>query len=275
MISPSKVLSQWLLHVSGAARLPQVLQPLTEAVELNREGNRILSTFGRRRFDGLIGFVDMRGFSTMARGLSAEAVRDIAAPFVAAVVAAANRNHSFVDKTIGDEVMLVMPSIGQDVELADIGLCVREPWPIALSNLLADLLRLVDSHTARRAFSAGFAFGDVVLERVGDDSYSEWTVYGNAVNAAKRIQDLAARLKGNGRRSAPANCFSVGVIRSERQKWFSEEFDLRIWREIGPVVFHEAETGVENCKGVGEICYIAAEVHLRAVKADAVIDSKL
>lgn len=252
--------------------MSQVLQSLTEAVELNRDGSQILSTFGNTRFNALIGFVDMRGFSTLARGLPPEQVRDIAAPFVTAVVAAARQNHCFVDKTIGDEVMLVMPSIGQDIELANIGLHMRNARPVALSILVADLVRSVSSLDPRRAFSAGFAFGEVVLDRVGDENYGEWTVYGNAVNAAKRIQSLATKLKGGEERPTGANCFSVGVIREEREKWFLEEFDLKIWRLIGPVLLNNPENGIENCKGVGEISYAAAEAQLRTVRTD-VVDS--
>jgi hypothetical protein len=46
-----EALARWLLHVSGETKLPQVLAPLREAIELNRDGPRIISTFGGKRFE--------------------------------------------------------------------------------------------------------------------------------------------------------------------------------------------------------------------------------
>ncbi len=221
MISTSEALSRWLLHISGHTKLPQVLTPLREAVELNREGPRIISTFARQRFKGLVGFVDMRGFSDLAHGFSPEEVRDIASPFVGAIVEAARRNHCFIDKTIGDEVMFIMPSIGEDVALANVGLEVRDPWLISLSALVADMLRLLDERAPERSFSAGFAYGAMVLGYVGAEGYGEWTVYGNAVNAAKRIQALAGEVSPDKKR----NSLAVGVIEAELGAWFTDEFD--------------------------------------------------
>jgi class 3 adenylate cyclase len=259
MRSTSEELSRWLLHVSGQTELPRVLTPLREAIELNREGPRIISTFGQQRFEAMVGFVDMRGFSCLARGLSPEEVRDIATPFVGAVVEAARRNHCFIDKTIGDEVMLLMPSFGEDVALANVGLEVRDPWPVTLSALVADITRLIDDRAPRRCFSAGFAFGALVLGHVGADGYGEWTVYGNAVNAAKRLQALAGELSPEKER----NSLAVGVIEGELGPWFAREFDVKIWQQVGPISLTATKSGNQPCKGVGEVRYIAADVSLR------------
>lgn len=260
MIPTSEALSRWLLHVSGQTELPRVLTPLREAIELNREGHRIISTFGQQTFEALVGFVDMRGFSDLVHGMLAENVKDLAAPFVAAVVEAAQRNHCFIDKTIGDEVMLVMPSIGEDVDLADIGLNVRDPWPLAISDLVGDILRLVKERAPGRAFSAGFGFGPVVLGSVGTEGYRESTVYGNAVNAAKRIQTLAGKISPGKKQ----NTLAVGVIESERGEWFRGEFNFDIWQQVGPISFTAVTSGSEPLKGVGDVCYVAAEVALRS-----------
>src|SRR5262249_41650894 len=148
----------------------------------------------------------------------------LATPFVEAVVAAAKRNHCFIDKTIGDEVMLFMPSIGLDVALANIGLGVRDSWPLNVSTLVSDLLKLISERVPGRTFSAGFGFGPVTLRRVGTEAYSEWTIYGNAVNAAKRIQALAGEMT----RDKKTNALAVSAIEDERGEWFRKEFDFSI-----------------------------------------------
>jgi len=164
-----------------------------------------------------------------------------------------------IDKTLGDEVMIVLPSFGEDVELAGIGLAVPDPWAITPSVLVADLLGRVHERVPGRTFSAGFALGPVVLDAVGADGYEEWTVYGNVVNAAKRLQEVAAKTIADRKR----NSIAVSVIEKELGQWFVREFDLDIWRQIGPITLVDPTSVVRVSKGVGKIRYVVSEVTLR------------
>lgn len=196
MIATSEAVSKWISHVWGAVQLAPKpgMRRLEEAVDLNRTANEIISTFGNKDFRALVGFLDMRGFSARAKGRRPIEVRDIAAPFVGAVVNAATAHHCFIDKTIGDEVMIVMPSFGWDVALADVGLEVRDPFLLELSELVTDVLIRLSSDMPAVQLSAGFALGPVTLHRVGSAHFAEWTVYGNVVNAAKRLQGVVGDL---------------------------------------------------------------------------------
>lgn len=84
MVPTSDALAKWLLHASGQVRLRprRGMMRLEEAVELNRSGSKIISTFGRKQFGAMIGFIDMHGFSERAKGRSPASVRDIALPFI-------------------------------------------------------------------------------------------------------------------------------------------------------------------------------------------------
>ncbi len=80
------------------------------------------------------------------------------------------------------------------------------------------------------------------------------------MNAAKRIQALAGEVSENRER----NTLAVGVIESELGEWFRGEFDFEIWQQVGPITFAATKSGREPCKGVGVVCYVAAEVALRS-----------
>src|SRR5207249_2718112 len=108
-------------------KLPQVLTPLREAIELNREGSTDHLDLRSGAVRGARGLRRHAGLQHACTGtVSREGPRH-RRPFLGAVVEAATRNQCFIDKTIGDEVMFVMPSIGEDVVLANISLEVTDP----------------------------------------------------------------------------------------------------------------------------------------------------
>jgi len=261
MIATSRKLEAWSRHKVGTDRIlnTQGIQDLNEAVELNKSGQAILSSFGNREFRAMVGFIDMRGFSKAASGKTPAQVRDIAAPFISAVVEVAARHECFVDKTIGDEVMVVMPWFDRDTVLSDVRMPDRQIPEIDLSCLFSDLIKELRKCLPAARFSAGFAFGNLILDRVGSDEYAEWTVYGNCVNAAKRLQSRQACEHWAGH-----NVIAVGALESEKPEYQKE---LQTWIQIepvgGPLRLLSPIVGTEEFKGVGLVSFIHAAVEPR------------
>jgi len=262
MIPTSDSLSKWLLHIAGELQITPIpgRRRLTEAVELNKEGPKIVSTFGKRQFGALVGFIDMRGFTARARGKRPSEVRDIAAPFVSAVVDAATRHKCFIDKTIGDEVMVVMPSFDWDAALSSLDLRVRDPFLMEMGELVVDLIDALSKSLPEVGLSAGFSMGDVVLDRVGSQDYVEWTVYGNSVNAAKRLQAMSttdSRLP----QSRERHYLVTGAIEADMPDWRRE---LEAWvaavPDIGRLRLVNPVLRSDEFKGVGRLCYVTSEV---------------
>ncbi|HEX7518628.1 MAG TPA: hypothetical protein VF345_15215 [Chthoniobacterales bacterium] len=175
MISTSPLLEQWCRHKAGEQQILNTkgIHSITEAVDLNQNAEQIISSYGNTDFEALVGFVDMRGFSSLAQGKSPSEVRDTVRPFISAVVDAATSNHCFIDKTIGDEVMLVMPIFDRDTVLSDAQMPTRGLLEVDLTALLADVIRRLRRETSRVTFSAGFARGYLTLDRVGGGQYGE------------------------------------------------------------------------------------------------------
>jgi len=95
MIVPTSELRAWIRHKAGLERIlnTQGFQDLDEAVELSQSGQEFIYSFGNREFRAMVGFIDMRGFTKAAAGKTPAQVRDIAAPFIAAVVNASAIHH--------------------------------------------------------------------------------------------------------------------------------------------------------------------------------------
>lgn len=254
MIPPSTNSEKWCRHKSGAEKIlnTQGIREMNEAVELNKAGQEILSSFGNREFRAMVGFIDMRGFSTAANGKSPAQVRDIVAPFIAAVVKVASRHECFIDKTIGDEVMVVMPWFDRDTILSDIRMPNRSVPEMDLSSLCSDLIKELRITVPAAKFSAGFAFGNLILDRVGSDEYGEWTVYGNCVNAAKRLQARPPREDW-----IDQNIVAIGALESEQPGY---KKGLETWIQIepaaGPLRLLSPTVGTEEFKGVGLVSFI-------------------
>jgi class 3 adenylate cyclase len=263
MIALSDKTDLWLKHIAGDAQLTNLhgTHPIYEAVELNEKATEILSTFGNQTFSAIVGFVDMRGFSTAAAGKTPVEVKQLVEPFVSAVVDAAQKYDCFIDKTIGDEVMIVMPEFGQDAELSDARLSTRGLLVVDATALLHNVMRRLEALGLPYRLSAGMAFGSLLLSRVGTTAYGEWTVYGNTVNAAKRLQSRAGKSA-----SDDAHLLALGAIVQEQPKFGAHLRSLL--HEIvpcggGPIIFENADVQTESMKGVGDVVFVASAIRSR------------
>ncbi len=104
---------EWLEHRAGVRELsrhPSAYR--TRALELNDKGNTFAAAYGRKEIKGFVGFVDLIGFSTKVTGSSASGMSEYLKPFLVGVIEKAVHCGALVDKTIGDEVMFVLPDMG-------------------------------------------------------------------------------------------------------------------------------------------------------------------
>lgn len=260
MTPTSEPIDRWLKHIAGkeALRRRPGYRRFTEAVELNAQGPEIISSYGRKIFSAFVAFIDMRNFSSLARGKKPDAVRDIAKPFVDAVVEAAAVHMAIIDKTIGDEVMIVLPSFAEDALLSDAGLDHRPPIPLAASELLFDVMQAVSRATPQARLTAGIALGRLILDEVGKDGYSEWTCYGNAVNAAKRLQSVASEVV---EKYADDHGFAIGALTEEEPNF---RYDLEKWRglrgSVGRLQPVQPTLEERQLKGVGNVSLLSARL---------------
>ena len=182
MIASFRTLN-WLKHRAGVRRLANARnQSSNRSLELNgAKGSKFTGDFGRREINGFVGFIDLIGFTTRVVGLAPSKMSDYLRPFLGGVTGRALKCGALVDKTLGDEVMFTIPDTDEDGgSSAVLGL-----------RLFLDLLdRLQRDLGDNYPFRIGVAYGAQFVDRIQGNGYSEWTLIGESVNLAKRLQSL-------------------------------------------------------------------------------------
>lgn len=177
-----KSTDEWLQHRAGLNRLTRHPRAYsTRALELTDNGAAFTNAFGQREIKGFVGFVDLIGFSTRVAGSSPSEISEYLKPFLVGITDKAVDAGALVDKTIGDEVMFVVP----DME-ADGGV----PGIFDMSFLLGSLHDLQRSLGPNYPFRIGLSYGLQFVDRIEGKGYSEWTLLGESVNLAKRLHTL-------------------------------------------------------------------------------------
>ena len=130
-------------------------------------------------------FVDLIGSTELATEREPSEVVDLLNRFFGVVVEEVDRHDGLVNKFIGDAVLAIF---GAPVELDDHA-------GNALSAARAMAKRLAEEVPDLEA-GIGVATGEAVAGNVGDESRFEYTVIGDAVNAAARLTELAKEVDG-------------------------------------------------------------------------------
>ena len=132
-----------------------------------------------------VAFIDIRGSTTLAETLPAAAVTVLLTGFRTAVSEAAARHGGMVDKFIGDGALVVFGALDGDAGAPAAALAFAE-------DLLARLAAEAGHGTAIRA-GIGIHHGDVFSGIVGTTDRQEFTVLGDTVNVASRIEAATKR----------------------------------------------------------------------------------
>lgn len=197
--------------VNSADEVGVLADGVNAMVETLRDRERILQTFGRvveptvrdRLLAGGVGatgevrtasilFCDLRGFTAMSEATAPEEVVASLNEFFTTMTVWVRDCGGFVDKFIGDAMLVVFglfePNGGAS---DDAGAAAALRCALGMHDRLADL----NDTRARRGqpalgVSIGIHSGDVLAGTIGAADRHEYTVIGDAVNVAARLQQL-------------------------------------------------------------------------------------
>ena len=140
------------------------------------------------RRDVTVLFCDMRGFTSLAERLSPEEVVGVLNDFYTLMVDTTAKNDGIVDKFLGDGVMAIFgaPIVHEDHPVRAVKTAV------AMQAAVAELSR----KRAREgkdpiAVGIGVSAGEAVAGTVGTEDRMEYTVIGDSVNLAARLESNA------------------------------------------------------------------------------------
>ncbi len=137
------------------------------------------SSEGERRQVTVL-FADISGFTKLSAGLDPEETRDLLNGFFAVVDRVVQGFGGTIDKHIGDAVMAVFGAPiahSNDAERA-----VRAA--LEIHRAVIDVVPAIKVHI-------GIASGQVIASGMGSEEHREYTVTGDSVNLASRLEDLA------------------------------------------------------------------------------------
>lgn len=144
-------------------------------------------------------FTDLANFTTMSERLTAEATVEVLTEYFNAMTTIIHRYGGTVDKFIGDAVMAFWGAPLDDAQHAEHAVRAAIDMQVAMEQLAA---RLVERGLPAISMRIGLHTGRVVVGNIGSLSRFSYTVIGDAVN-------LAARLEGANK------AFGTGILLSD------------------------------------------------------------
>ncbi len=164
---------------------PKIVSALIDRPELaNSEGDRRTMT---------IAFTDLAGFTKLGEGLMPATLLRVINGFLTQMSRAIHRHDGVIDKFIGDAVMAYWgpPFVAADrqAQLACAAALDQVESFATFQHSLPELLGLRQT-SILLDLRIGIATGDVVIGDIGSDVARNYTVLGNTVNVAARLEGV-------------------------------------------------------------------------------------
>ncbi len=133
-------------------------------------------------------FADIRSFTTLSENMSPEEVIAMLNEYFDGMVEIIFRHQGVLDKFVGDELMAVFGLLGQTERGPENAIAAAREMQAHLRQLMAERQML-----GKPVFGVGIGInsGPVVVGNVGSQNRMDYTVIGDAVNVASRLQQMA------------------------------------------------------------------------------------
>ncbi len=153
--------------------------------------NPALLQLGGRRQQVTVLFADIKGFTAMSEGLAPEEVVEVLNTYFTEMVDQVFKYQGTLDKYVGDALMAVF---GVPVPLPHAATRAVE-CALAMQRRLAQMQ--AQGRTPIQGMRIGINTGEAIVGNIGSDKRMDFTVIGDAVNVAARLQELAKELEAD------------------------------------------------------------------------------
>ena len=152
--------------------------------------NKLLSgevKLGGERKEAVIFFSDVRGFTAMSESMQPEEVVEMLNEYMTRMVSIIHAHKGIVDKYVGDAIMAIwgVPINHEDDALQAIRACIAMRQELAALNEL----RISRGQNTLK-IGMGVNLGQVIAGNIGSNEKMEYTVIGDSVNVASRIESM-------------------------------------------------------------------------------------
>jgi class 3 adenylate cyclase len=136
-------------------------------------------------------FQDIRDFTSIAEGMDPQLLIELLNQFFTAMVAAVEAEGGVLKQFLGDGVMAIFGAPAPTVDHAARAVCAALGM---VSRLEALNRRLSAKGMPHLRIGVGIHSGEVVAGQIGPDTRMEYTVVGDAVNLASRLEGLTKEM---------------------------------------------------------------------------------
>jgi len=153
-------------------------------------GSKGLLRLGGERKRATIVFADLHGFTSISEGLDQEKVVEILNEFFSHMTPIIFKHEGTLDKLLGDGMMAIF---GAPLSHSDDPVRALRTVIEMIHGLRAFNIMKRDNDWPELKIGIGVNTGDVVAGYIGSEDHLNYTVIGDAVNVAQRIESLAAQ----------------------------------------------------------------------------------
>lgn len=181
--------------------------------EVAREAVEKGALLGGRAISCTVLFSDIRGFTSLSERMEPSALIDLLNQYMSAMIEVVTRNGGFVNKFGGDSLLAVF---GTPLNpLSDHAACAVRT-ALDMRRALAEFNRAqAQAQHPTFGIGIGIATGQAVAGNVGGKGRLEYTVIGDTVNLAARLQDKTKELGGDVLLNAEAYLAAVETMQAE------------------------------------------------------------
>ena len=145
---------------------------------------------GKRQQMGVL-FIDMRGFTSWSQHRSPQAISEFMTEFRRRILGVANSTGGVIDKFIGDAAMIVFESEADSQAAARSCVTCAEQLDSEMAGWSHE--RVAAGEPEVRV-GVGLHWGEVFSGVVGDQDRLEYSVFGDTVNTAARLEEMTKTL---------------------------------------------------------------------------------
>ena len=175
-------LKERLRETFGKYVYPRVVEGLIEGPALAAEGQRRVMT---------VLFCDVKGFTSTSEGMTPQGLVKVMNRYFSTMSAPIRAHQGIIDKYIGDAIMAYWgPPFADDKEQARLASLAALDMLQLVPQLLAELPELLGIRMLPKAFDLriGIATGEVLVGSIGSELMMSYTVMGDTVNLASRLE---------------------------------------------------------------------------------------
>ena len=161
---------------------PRVVEGLISGPALAAEGQRRVMT---------VLFCDVRGFTSTSEGMTPQGLVKVMNRYFSTMSAPIRGHQGVIDKYIGDAIMAYWgPPFAADAEQARLASLAALEMLALVPQLRAELPELLGVRTLPNTFDIriGIATGEVLVGSIGSELMMSYTVMGDPVNLASRLE---------------------------------------------------------------------------------------